>query len=418
MTVPAEAPVNALARAAAASLPIHPVASTSGRAAQAPDVRGDRRIRVLHVISTLERGGTELAMLRLIRSLDPAAYCFRVAWLLGEPALGREIEALTEAPPVPIGLRAKADPRALLRLCRVVRKERIDIVHTHMDLADYYGAAAARLLGTALVSSKQNADEFRTRRTWKRAPFLLLERGSYAAADAVIAVSQGLVEFLEKAESLPRHKTVVIGNGVEAGIASEAPASDDARRVLGVEPRRPVLGTVGRLAEQKGQIDLLRAMPAILAELPEACLLIAGDGPLRETLEEESRRLGLLKAVRFLGHRSDIPTVLRALDLFVLPSLWEGLPQSLLEAMALSLPVVATRCVGVEETIADSETGYLVAPRDPAAIAAASLRVLRDPALARRLGETGRRVVLDRHAQHRVAARVDRLYRGILERRR
>jgi glycosyltransferase involved in cell wall biosynthesis len=383
-------------------------------AAAAPD----RRIRVLHLIATLAAGGTELAMLRLIRSLGPRGYRFRVAWLLGEPALAAEIEEATGAPPVPIGLRAKADPGALLRLCRLVRRERVDIVHTHMDLADYYGAAAARLAGAALVSSKQNADEFRRRRTWKRPPFLLLERASYAAADAVIAVSQGLVGFLEEAESLPRHKTVVIGNGVDPEIAARAPSREDARRALGIDARSPVVGTVGRLAEQKGQIDLLRAMPAIQADLPGVRLLIAGDGPLRGVLEEESRRLGLGRAARLLGHRADVPLVLSALDLFVLPSLWEGLPQALLEAMALSLPVVATRCVGVEETVGEGTTGFLVPPGDPPAIARCALRVLRDPALARRLGEAGRKAVLEHHALDRVAGRVDRLYRDILERRR
>jgi glycosyltransferase involved in cell wall biosynthesis len=408
----------AVARAAAEPLLGPAVASGRERMSAMRGVQGDRRIRVLHLISTLEAGGTELAMIRLLRSLDPMAYRFRVAWLRGEPALGREVEAATDAPPVPIELRAKADPGALLRLCRLVRQERFDILHTHMDLADYYGAAAACLLGTSLVSSKQNADEFRTRRTWKRPPFLLLERGSYAAADAVIAVSQGLVDFLEKAEALPRHKTVVIGNGVDPAIAFHAPSRDEARRLLGVPPRALVLGTVGRLAEQKGQIDLLRALPAIRAALPGACLLIAGEGPLRGALEEEARRLGLAEAVRFLGHRKDVLPVLMSLDLFVLPSLWEGLPQALLEAMVLSLPVVATRCVGVEETIADGTSGRLVPRHDPEALARAAIEVLRDPALGNRLGEAGRRVVLERHAQARVAAQVDRLYRDILERRR
>jgi len=418
LTRPAGMPPAAVARAATAPLLGPAVAADRGRIGAARGVQGDRRIRVLHLISTLEAGGTELAMIRLIRSLDPMAYRFRVAWLRGEPALLREVEAATDGRPVPIGLRAKADPGALLRLCRLVRQECFDIVHTHMDLADYYGAAAARLLGTALVSSKQNADEFRTRRTWKRTPFLLLERASYAAADAVIAVSQGLVDFLEKAEALPRHKTVVIGNGVDPAIAFKAPPRDEARRLLGLPPRVPVLGTAGRLAEQKGQIDLLRALPPIRAALPGACLLIAGEGPLRGALEEEARRLGLGEAVRFLGHRKDILSVLKSLDLFVLPSLWEGLPQALLEAMALSLPVVATRCVGVAETVTDGATGRLVPPQDPEAIARAAIEVLRDPTLGRRLGEAGRRVVLERHAQDKVAARVDRLYRDILERRR
>src|SRR5262249_10327723 len=193
-----------LRRAAAAPLPAAAWSRgaaerrASGRAS-GPAPRSGRRepgaaepYRVLHVISTLHPGGTELALLRLIGSMNTAAWTFGVAWLRDAPVLGREVEEATGAAPIPVGLRAKIDPRALLRLRRIVRDERIDLVHTHMDLADYYGAAAARLRpGTGLVCTKENADEIRTRRTWKRPPFLLLEHLSYAAADAAIAVSHG-----------------------------------------------------------------------------------------------------------------------------------------------------------------------------------------------------------------------------------
>jgi glycosyltransferase involved in cell wall biosynthesis len=375
--------------------------------------------RVLHVISTLLPGGTELSMLRLIRSMDPAAWTFRVAWLRDAPVLAPEIEAATGAPPIAVGLRGKIDPRALLRLCRIVRDERIDLVHTHMDLADYYGAAAARSRrGTALVCTKENADEVRTRRTWKRPPFLALERLSYAAADAVIAVSHGLAEFLAQSEGLPRHKTVVIENGVDPDLGSAAPARQAARVLLGLPGDAPILGTVGRLAAQKGQGDLVRALPAIRAAVPGARLVIAGDGPLRGALEEEARRAGVADAVHFLGHRNDVPVVLAALDLFVLSSLWEGLPLALLEAMSMSLPVVATRAVGIEETVSDGVEGLLTPCRDPEALGRAAARVLGDRHLALGFGMAGRRRVVERHSLAAVADRIDALYRRVLEGRR
>src|SRR5262249_15299799 len=135
------------------------------------------RPRVLHLVSTLQRGGTEISMLRLIEAMDGDAWSFRVAWLRDEadPALVSQAGRVTGASAAPIGVRAKVDPKALMRLVGHLRRERIDLLHTHMDLADYYGAAAARLLGLRLVSTRENADEFRTRRTWKRPPFLLLE---------------------------------------------------------------------------------------------------------------------------------------------------------------------------------------------------------------------------------------------------
>lgn len=373
-------------------------------------------IKVMHVLSTLEAGGTELAMIRLLRGLGTEAYRFQVAWLHGAPALADEVRSVTGVAAAPIGLRAKIDPLALYRLLRLARRFRPDIIHTHMDLADYYGAAAAIAVGARLVSSKQNADAFRARRTWKRPPFLLLEHASYAAADAVIAASSGLVEFLARAESLPRHKTVVIGNGVDPEIAAMAPSRADARRALGIPAGAAVVGTVGRLAEQKGQIDLIRALPLLRADIPEVLCLIAGDGPLREALEAEARRLGVEDCLRLLGHRADVPNVLAALDLFVLPSLWEGLPQALLEAMAMSLPVLAARGVGVDELVTHEENGLLVPPRDPAALAAAGRRLLRDPLLARRLGAAARRSAAGERSLAGVTAQVDALYRRLLRR--
>ena len=371
--------------------------------------------RVLHLLSTLQRGGTEMALLRLLPRMDPACWSFRVAWLHGPGDLVAPFAAACGGvPPEPLGLRFKADLRVLPRIVRMARREHVDLIQTHMDLADYYGAAAARLTGSRLVSIRQNADEFRTRRTWKRPPFLALEHLSYAAADAVVAVSEGLVDFLARAERLPRHKTVVIPNGVDEMIAARAPERSAARRTLGWPAAGPVLGSVGRLAEQKGHRYLLLAFPAILAGHPEARLVLAGEGPERAALEAEARRLGIDGRVLFLGHRDDVATILAALDLFAFPSLWEGMPMALLEAMSLALPVVAARGVGVDEAVTDGVTGLLVAPRDVEGTAAALLRLLRDPAEAARLGDAARCRVHERYALGRVADQFDRLYRRVL----
>jgi glycosyltransferase involved in cell wall biosynthesis len=385
----------------------------SGNEATAPD--GAPRARVLHVISTLLRGGTEMAMLHLIRSLDPSRYEFRVAYLRGEPLLGAEVEAAIGAPVAPLGLRRKIDPAALARLISYVRRERIDLVHTHMDLADYYGAAAARLGGArGVVSTKHNADEFRTRRTWKRYPFLLLERLAYEAADRVVGVSHGVVDFLAAHEYLPRRKMIVIPNGVEPALLDDPPARAAARSRLDLPPFYPLLGCVGRLEPQKGHTYLLQAMPSILAARPTAGLVIAGDGPLRDDLEAEARRLGIAERVLFAGFHHDVPALLAALDLFVLPSLWEGLSKALLEAMAVACPIVASRAVGVTEVLRDGEEGILVPMRDVAALAGAVVRAVDDPGLAGRLGRAARRRAIERHSMRSVGLAFDRVYRDIL----
>jgi len=372
------------------------------------------RVRVLHLVATLLPGGSEFSVLRLAAAPDTTRYLVRVAWLRGEPLLADEFRA-AGIEVVRFGMRGKFDPGCLLRLRRYIARERIDIVHTHMDLADFYGALAGRLGGArAVVATKHAPDEFRTRRTWKRYPFLLLERLAYEMDDAVIVVSEGLRTFLEKVERLPRRKMVVIGHGIEA--TSYPATRAEARRALGLPAHGPLIGAVGRLSPEKGQVVLLRALPAILAAFPRAACVVAGEGPARAQLEAETRRLGIGDRVVLLGFRRDVPRVLAALDLFVQPSIYEGFGLSLLEAMAAGLPVVASRVGGIPEVVEDGRTGLLVPSQDPAALAAAIVRLLGDAEGAQRLGESAANHARERYSLSRVAERVDDLYRNILAR--
>jgi len=373
---------------------------------------GDIRVRVLHVLATLLPGGSEISVLRLVGALDTTRYLVRVACLRGEPVLAAEFRS-AGVEVVRFGMRGKFDPGCLLRLRRYVARERIDIVHTHMDLADFYGALAGRLGGArCVVATKHAPDEFRTRRTWKRYPFLLLERLAYEMDDAVIVVSEGLRVFFETVERLPRRKMIVIGHGVDA---TARPATrEEARRSLGLPQQGPLIGAVGRLSPEKGQNVLLQALPSVLAAFPQAACVLAGEGPARAALEAEARRLGIGDRVVFLGLRRDVPMVLAALDLFVQPSIYEGFGLSLLEAMAAGLPVVASRVGGIPELIEDGRTGLLVPPQDPMALAGAVVRLLGDSEGARRLGEAAASRSRERFSLGRVADRVDALYRNIL----
>lgn len=382
-----------------------------GRTPEAAGVSGGR-VRVLHLLSTLLPGGSEISVLRLLAALDRRRYEFRVAFLRDEPALGPDFEAI-DAKVVPMGPCAGFDPLCLLRLRRYVARERIDLVHTHMDVADFHGALAARLGGArAVVSTKHAPDEFRTRRTWKRTPFLLLERLAYAMDDAVIVVSEGLATFLEEAEHLPRRKMVIIGHGI-GGPGTLAPRAE-ARLALGLSSFDPLLGAVGRLSPEKGHLHLLRALPAIAAAFPGAGCVLAGDGRARRELEDEAVRLGVGGRVVFLGQRRDVTRVLSALDLFVQPSVYEGYGLSLLEAMAVGLPAVASRVGGIPEVVDDGRTGVLVPPGDPGALAAAAIGLLRDPGRSRRLGEAAALRAQERHSIASEAARVDALYTRVL----
>jgi glycosyltransferase involved in cell wall biosynthesis len=168
---------------------------------------------------------------------------------------------------------------------------------------------------------------------------------------------------------------------------------------------------VARLDPQKGLGDLLEAA----ARVPDASFVVAGDGPDRERLGETARSLGLHDRVCFLGHRDDVPDLLRSCDVFVLPSLYEGFPLSVLEAMAAGKPVIATAVGGTPEAVSDGETGFLVPPGDPSALAAAIRAVLSDPVLARRLGSAGRERACRTFSAAEMVRHVVRLYEDILK---
>jgi glycosyltransferase involved in cell wall biosynthesis len=234
------------------------------------------------------------------------------------------------------------------------------------------------------------------------------------------AVSRGVHRYLAvsghvrerlAALGVPAAKLRVVRNGVDPG-RFEQPVAHVFRSELAGNTGRPIVLTVARLAPQKGLEFLLRAA----AMLPEATFVIAGDGPARSILAAQAESAGLADRVRFLGSRRDVPDLLAACDVFVLPSLIEGLPLSVLEAMAAARPVVATRVPGTDETVVDGETGMLVPPRDPEALAHAIRSVLSDPERASRFGSAGRARVLGDFSTRRMVSAVEQQYEELLER--
>jgi glycosyltransferase involved in cell wall biosynthesis len=296
------------------------------------------------------------------------------------------LEAELRASGVPvtlIGKRAKLDPLALWRLTRWVKAKRFDVVQTWIFAANTYGRVAAHRAGVPVVVTAEMAVDL-----WKGRRDLAIDRRLAHWCDRVVANSHAVAEFYRKA-GVPGDRLTVI----PSGIADEEPPPVDpaeVRAALGVPPAAPVALFAGRLAAQKGVDDLVAALDLLQHVRPDLHTWIAGDGPLREQLETTARAFRLDGRVRFLGHRDDVPRLLAAADLLVLPSLYEGLPNVVLEAMRFRKPVVATAAPGTTEVVADGTTGLLVPVHDRPALAQAIRRVVADPELARRLGEAGR----------------------------
>jgi glycosyltransferase involved in cell wall biosynthesis len=353
-------------------------------------------LKVLQIIPTLDRSGAEKQMVLLAKGLPRDRFQVEVAVLTRLGPLEAELNA-AGIPVTLVGKRFKHDPIALARLVWLLKARSFDVVQTWIFAANTYGRVAARLAAVPVVVVAEMAADL-----WKGPLERFLDRRLANWCDRLVGNSRGVVDFYDEV-GVPKERLAMIYSG--AG-DDEPPAVDpvEVRTSFGFEPAAPLVLFAGRLAEQKRVDDLLKALDLVQHIQPDVRTLIAGDGPLRGRLEETARAYDLDGRVRFLGHRDDVPQILAAANLLVLPSAYEGLPNVILEAMRFRKPVVATAAPGTTELVADGQTGILVPVGDTRLLARAIRDVVRDPVLARRMGEAGRaRVEADFRADAMVA---------------
>lgn len=305
-----------------------------------------------------------------------------------------------DIPVIPLRIRSEIDLAAVWRLGTYLRRQRVDILHMHTP-HDHTIGILAGMLAPQVAKVVSRRVDFPPRRH-------ALSRWKYAYPGlSYLAVSEAV-------------RDVLIANGVAAGCIQVVHEGVDLRRFVSL-PRVPslfpagmrVIGTVGHLAGHKGHTYLLEAMRLLLHAEPQVGLVIAGDGELRAALEAQATALGIANHVHFTGFRRDVLAVLQGFEVFVFSSVLEGLGTSLLDAMALRKPVVATRAGGIPEVVQDGVTGLLVPPRDPAALARALVDVLRHPERSRAFGAAGRQRVEKYFTVERMAAQTLRVYRHL-----
>lgn len=286
-----------------------------------------------------------------------------------------------------------ADAAALRRLRRFLRRERPEVVHAHGSKGGLLGRLAARLAGVPRVYHTPHIYPFQWASGARRAAYLAAERLLWRLSDRIVAVGQGQRQAALDWRVASRERLVTIPNGVDAEKFERLAAPERraaARRELGLAEGDLAVGMVARLAPQKGCGHFLRAARLAAAGQPRARFLLVGSGPLLPAVRAQIEILGLAGRVTVLGHRPDAERLYAALDLFVLSSLWEGLPYAVLEAQASGLPVVASDIPGCRELIADGVTGRLVELRDEEAIAGSILDLLAAPELRREMGRRAR----------------------------
>jgi len=348
-----------------------------------------RKINLLHIVNGFAIGGGELKLLELVKNLVEKRadkYTVTVCSVGQGGTLQPEFERLGIKVFV-IEKKHKFDISQVFKVCRIIKQEQIDLVQTTLFYADVIGALAAKLTGVDAVISWDTVshppDSHETRLRHKLSYQLCMR-----FVKRIVAVSEGVKKYLIEDRKIASKKIVIIHYGIDLSLFKSRNGFLDKRKrsELGLPDHKIVIGTVARLEIQKGHRYLIAAAPEIINKFSNVVFVFAGDGTLRQELETQVNELGLQENFRFLGFRKDVKELLFAFDVFVLPSLFEGLPNVILEAMASGRPIVATAVDGTPELIEHNETGLLVPPKSPHALQEQILNLLENEEKGSKLG--------------------------------
>ena len=368
------------------------------------------KTRVVLLIPTLDRSGAEKQFTLLATKLPRDEFDVRAIAL----TRGGPYEAELEAAGVPltvIGKRAKFDPFSLWRLRNELKRHDPDILHTWLFAANAYGRLCAHAIPRAkIVVSERCID------SWKSGWQLWLDRRLISRTDRLVGNSPGVVEFYREL-GVPPEKLVCIPNGIECDASLPMPTNRERLLAeLNLTPDAFVAGFVGRLAKQKRVEDLIWAVETLRQIRPRLHLIVIGDGPERERLEQFTRDVHCTGHVHFLGHRDDAAQLLPAFDVFCLASSFEGMSNSVMEAMAAGLPVLASDIPPNRELVVPGETGFLFKLADSVGIMQFLRRLIDEPGLAERLGLAGRERIQREFSIERMVDGYANVYRQLMGR--
>jgi len=366
-------------------------------------------IKVLHVMTRIPVGGVENQLLHVVRSYDKTRFTPVVVSLSEKGEIGREIEASGAEVIALKGLGHQFSFQLLKDLTSIIGSVKPHVLRTHQYHANFYGRLAVRRASVPCVVCSVHNIYTRDRKLHRR----LFNRYLARYTDKIIAVSEAVREDILKYDRINPEKIIVITNGVD----TERFASSDGtaiRAEFGIPQDAFVVGTVGRLTEQKDQKNLIEAVSRLKLER-DIRILISGDGPLMDELKSLSNRLGLGEKTIFAGMRRDIPALLAAMDVFALPSRWEGMPNALLEAMSMGKAIVATPVGGVPDILTNEDTGLLVPVGNVDTLTAAIGRLINDADLGARLGLKARALIEESYSIHARTRQWEELYTSILE---
>ncbi|MDD5680516.1 MAG: glycosyltransferase [Candidatus Omnitrophica bacterium] len=369
---------------------------------------GTRKVKIAHIITDLDIGGAELMLLKILRNSDINSYRHLVISLKPK---GKVTKGIEDAGIRVISLNMKwyNFPVCLWRLYGILKTEKPDIVHSYLFHAELAGRICGRIAGVPIViSSLRSVDvgsDFRR----------LLLRLTDNLVDAVTAVSDKVAYEHVNKRITKKEKIKVIYNGLEPDKRERKENKDELRRKIGISPAEYLVLSVGNLRPVKGYSFVFDAVKMLKERGKNVKLLIVGGGNYKRNLEAEAADKGIRDNVVFSGEREDVSDFLSMADTFVMASLWEGLPNSLLEAMQAGLPVIATKVGGIPEVICHNENGLLVSPKDGKALADAIESMIKDEALGTRLAQSARSYVKEKFDIRKTVAETEKLYEELLK---
>ncbi len=373
----------------------------------------DSRPVVCHLVEDLHMGGVEELIWLIATGLDPARYRVKVCAV---EEGGMTADRLRQAgiSVTILGRKNYHQPATLRAIATFLRDENVSVLHTHMYFANMAGRWANVLAKVPVVLTTAYST-YHERKPHQRVMEWLWSHST----DRIIAAAETIRDFTARQSWIPLKKFIVIYDGARDAW-QEAQANGwtrgSARADLGLDERTRVIGCVARLDPVKGHDVLINAAALVLKHLPDAVLVLVGDGPRRAGLEAQVRTLGIERSVRFLGARQDVSRVLPAFDVFCLASsLREGCPLAVLEAMSARLPVVASRIGGIPEEVEEGKTGLLAPPGDAEALASALRRLLENPGEATEMGRQGRERYERLFSPKALIGQLDNLYQELLQ---
>jgi glycosyltransferase involved in cell wall biosynthesis len=366
-------------------------------------------INVLHIIHSLTWGGAENQVVTLAPTLNSKRYRNHVCCLRSEGVQAYSLRA-KGIQVVSLNMRLRYWPITVCKLYCLIKQMKPQIIHAHMYDAGIWATLVGKLAGVPVILTTEPGMTLKKRR--HLLPIHLVNHFN----DKMIATSEEIRQCYIQNRVISPEKVITIPSAVDVERFSGLNYRNELRTQLGVNTSSLLVGTVARLVQAKRLDRLLEAARMVCNAVPQAQFMIIGDGPMREKLEGQAMRLDLApKYVRFLGNRQDVTDFLSALDIFALSSETEGIPVALLEAMAASKPVVATRVGGIPQVIQDRHNGLLVSPNDPAGLSKAILTLMEDSTLRESVGREGHRTVTACFSVDVVSQQIVALYDSLLE---